>query len=102
MVKHGILNYMRVIDMGGGYVETITAEYDVYEKTDGVYVEYLTKQNSFHSVVTLNGVEDMSHNEGATEYRIIPEATLVKLASAFNLTYSENYFTWSTQLTQIS
>lgn len=94
-IKHG--------EFKTGYETTtnfVEETYDIYEKTEGNYTEYLLNKSRYSS-----GFFDESGNRVVvddveeTNYEVLPGATLEDITGRFS---SNQYLTWTTTLTQIS
>lgn len=101
IVKHGVLAYEKET-AGVGYTSNTSATFDVYEKTEGNYSEYVIKLTALTDLMHDADGNELSRYDGSpTEYKVIPMPTLQSVANVFGLGYLDVYFSWATPLAEV-
>ena len=84
------------------YANRITTMFDVYEKSDGNYKEYVIKKSSYTDVsLDADGNEIYVYNGSPSDYMIIPELTYMKVSSTFELINDDTAFSWIEELIEV-
>lgn len=102
IIKNGLLRYTKEANIGTAYGNRIIANFEVYEKTEGSYSEYVIRMTDYTDIsLDADNNETYCYEGQPTKYKVIPMPNMARVCESFENINDNDCFTWTSPLSEV-